>query len=246
MQVVKIVKRDEEATATSAPKAVFVLAHGSWHNHSAWDKITPILEAGGFAALTLDLPGAGVHAIAPASLDLRPFDPAAFAAERSPVAGVTQEERTQAVVALVKEAAPVSDGKGIPVGHSAGGMTISAVAEQVPYFSQSHILPGSWCRTACRCSRCSSMKPCLRLWRLGCSWVTRRHRRDKDQCRIDRRSLQIAALRFMATCRTQTSRMRRRSFIATNQTPASWLRRKLRLEDLARCRAITSAAHKTA
>ena len=90
MQVVKIVKRDEEATATSAPKAVFVLAHGSWHNHSAWDKITPILEAGGFAALTLDLPGAGVHAIAPASLGLRPFDPAAFAAERSPVAGVTR------------------------------------------------------------------------------------------------------------------------------------------------------------
>src|SRR6516164_10329812 len=132
MQVVKIVKRDEEATATSAPKAVFVLAHGSWHNHSAWDKITPILEAGGFAALTLDLPGAGVNAIAPTSLGRRPFDPVAFAAERSPVAGVTQEERTQAVIALVKEATSLGGGKVILVGHSAGGMTISAVAEQVP------------------------------------------------------------------------------------------------------------------
>ena len=116
----------------SATKAVFVLVHGGWHNHSAWDRVTPILKANGFAALTLDLPGAGVHAIAPTSLGLRPFDPAAFAAERSPVAGVTQEERTQAVVALVKEAASVSDGKVILVGHSAGGMTISAVAEQVP------------------------------------------------------------------------------------------------------------------
>ena len=116
----------------SATKAVFVLIHGAWHNHSVWDRVTPILKANGFAALTLDLPGAGVNAIAPTSLKRSPFDPAAFAAERSPVAGVTQAERTQAVVALVKEAASISDGRVVLVGHSAGGMTISAVAEQVP------------------------------------------------------------------------------------------------------------------
>jgi pimeloyl-ACP methyl ester carboxylesterase len=115
-----------------APKAVFVLVHGAWHNQSAWDRVTPILKANGFAALTLDLPGAGVNAVAPTSLGLRPFDPAAFAAERSPSAGVTQEERTRAVAALVKDAASLSDDKVILVGHSAGGMTISAVAEQVP------------------------------------------------------------------------------------------------------------------
>ena len=120
----------------SATKAVFVLVHGGWHNHSAWNKVTPILEANGFAALTLDLPGAGINAIAPTSLGLRPFDAAAFAAERSPIAGVTQEERTQAVVAMVKEAASRSDSKVILVGHSAGGMTISAVAEQVPHLLQ--------------------------------------------------------------------------------------------------------------
>ena len=116
----------------SETKAVFVLVHGGWHNHSVWDKVTPILKANGFAALTLDLPGAGVNAIAPMSLGRRPFDPAAFAAEPSPIAGVTQEERTQAIIALVKEAASLSGGKVILVGHSAGGMTISAVAEQVP------------------------------------------------------------------------------------------------------------------
>src|SRR5271170_8041531 len=116
----------------SATKAVFVLVHGGWHNHTAWDKVTPILKANGYAALTLDLPGAGENTIAPTSLDLRPFDPVAFAVERSPVADVTQGQRTQAVVALVKEAASLSDGKVILVGHSAGGMTISAVAEQVP------------------------------------------------------------------------------------------------------------------
>ena len=116
----------------SAIKTVFVLVHGGWHNHSAWDKVLPILKDNGFTALTLDLPGAGAKAIAPTSLALRPFDPAAFAAERSPLAGVTQEERTQAVVALVREAASIGEGKVILVGHSAGGMTISAVAEEVP------------------------------------------------------------------------------------------------------------------
>lgn len=116
----------------SASKAVFVLIHGGWHNHSVWDRVTPLLQANGFAAFTVDLPGAGKHAIAPMSLGLRPFDSAAFATERSPVAGVTQEERTQAVVALVKRAASLRDAKVILVGHSAGGMTISAVAEQVP------------------------------------------------------------------------------------------------------------------
>jgi pimeloyl-ACP methyl ester carboxylesterase len=116
----------------AASKAAFVLVHGGWHNHSTWDQVVPILEAQGFAALTLDLPGAGVNAIAPKSLRRRPFDPAAFATERSLVAGVTQEERTRAVVDLVKEAASLSDRKVILVGHSAGGLTISAVAEEVP------------------------------------------------------------------------------------------------------------------
>lgn len=115
-----------------ATKAVFVLIHGGWHNHSAWDRVTPILQANGFATLTLDLPGAGENSIAPLSLGIRPFDPDAFVTERSLTAGVTQEERTRATVALVKEAASLSDGKVILVGHSAGGMTISAVAEQIP------------------------------------------------------------------------------------------------------------------
>jgi pimeloyl-ACP methyl ester carboxylesterase len=115
----------------SASKVVFVLVHGGWHNHSVWDRVTPILEANGFAALSLDLPGAGANAIAPMSLKSSPFDSAAFAAERSPMAGVTQEERTHAVIALVEKAASLSS-KVVLVGHSAAGMTISAVAEQVP------------------------------------------------------------------------------------------------------------------
>jgi hypothetical protein len=41
MQVVKIVKSDEQGPAMSATKAVFVLIHGGWYNHSAWDTVTP-------------------------------------------------------------------------------------------------------------------------------------------------------------------------------------------------------------
>jgi pimeloyl-ACP methyl ester carboxylesterase len=116
----------------STLKAAYVLVHGGWHNQSTWSKITPILEAEGHAVFTLDLPGAGANTIAPRSLVARPFDFAAFAAEPSSVAGVTQDERTQAVVALVKHATSTGNGEVILVGHSAGGMVISAVAEQVP------------------------------------------------------------------------------------------------------------------
>lgn len=119
--------------AVMQTKTAFVLVHGGWHSHRAWDKIVSMLEAAGFVALTLDLPGAGANATPPASLARRPFDPAAFAVEPSPVAHLTQDERTDAVVALVEKAAELSDGKIILVGHSAGGMTISAVAERIPH-----------------------------------------------------------------------------------------------------------------
>ena len=179
----------------SAPKAVFVLVHGGWHNHSAWDKITPILEANGFAALTLDLPGAGVNAIAPTSLGLRPFDAAAFAAEPSPMAGITQEERTQAVVALVKEAASLGDGKVIMVGHSAGGMTISAVAEKVPNLLRAVVyLAGFMVPNGM--TLLDVLQHEIHVFGPGARAVrgrSRRHWRNEDPCWINRRSLSIAA-----------------------------------------------------
>jgi pimeloyl-ACP methyl ester carboxylesterase len=116
----------------SKTKVTFVLGHGGWHNHTAWSKIKPILEGEGHTVQTLDLPGAGANTIAPKSLGARPFDLDAFAAEPSPIADVTQEERTQAVIELVRKGASLGEGKVILVSHSAGGMTISAVAEQVP------------------------------------------------------------------------------------------------------------------
>jgi len=199
----------------SATKAVFVLVHGGWHNHSAWDKVTPILEANGFTALALDLPGAGVNAIAPTSLDLRPSDPAAFAVEPSPTAGVTQEERTQAVVALVKEAASLSDGKVILVGHSAGGMTVSAVAERVPellravVYLSGFLVPNGMSLLAMlqHESLSSTLSVQLFVGNPGNIGATRRINR-------------YLRLHFMLTFRNPSSSRRRRNFITTNRTPA--------------------------
>jgi hypothetical protein len=43
----------------SASKAVFVLVHGGWHSHSAWDRVTPIL--------------AGHHSLSPVFLSVTCF-----------------------------------------------------------------------------------------------------------------------------------------------------------------------------
>jgi pimeloyl-ACP methyl ester carboxylesterase len=106
----------------------FLLVHGAWHSEATWRRLLPMLRDAGFDARALDLPGSGRHARLPASFTARPFDPAAFATEPSPNAGVTQAERTDAVIALVEE----MGGDVVLVGHSLGGVTISAVAEAVP------------------------------------------------------------------------------------------------------------------
>lgn len=112
----------------SAGKPAFVLVHGYWHNSGCWREVVSRLEAQGHEVLTLDLPGAGVHAKLPASFLERPLDAAAFATEPSPNAAVTQEERTKAVIAAVRSIGrPV-----ILVGHSMGGATVSDVVEATP------------------------------------------------------------------------------------------------------------------
>src|SRR5258708_36282570 len=79
----KFAKSHEEGSAMSESKAVFVLIHGGWHNHSAWDRVTPILKAHGFEALTLYLPGAGANATGAAVLRPRPFDADSFVRARA-------------------------------------------------------------------------------------------------------------------------------------------------------------------
>jgi pimeloyl-ACP methyl ester carboxylesterase len=81
----------------------------------------------------LDLPGAGRNANAPSAYGRRPLDLAAFAIEPSPNADVSQEDRTRAVVALIDEVTREDGDKPVVlVGHSLGGLTVTAVAEAIP------------------------------------------------------------------------------------------------------------------
>jgi len=112
----------------SDARPAFVFVHGAWHNAATWRQVIAHLETRQFVARALDLPGAGVHAKVPKTYGNRPLDLAAFAAEPSPNAAVTQDERTQAVVSLIDEIC----GPVVLVGHSLGGLTISAAAEAIP------------------------------------------------------------------------------------------------------------------
>lgn len=120
------------AAAGGSDRPAFVLVHGSWHGAWTWNEMTPLLAAAGYASIAIDLPGAGTRTRFPESFLKRPLDKAAFAAEPSPVAGITQADRTAAAVAAVNHAAGLGNGKVVIVGHSWGGLTISHVAEAVP------------------------------------------------------------------------------------------------------------------
>ena len=116
----------------SNPNPAFVFVHGAWHDAATWRLVTPLLEARGHVVRALDLPGAGRNAKAPRSYGRRPVDPAAFAIERSPNAEVSQQDRTRAVVALINEMTRNQATPVVLVGHSLGGLTVSAVAEAIP------------------------------------------------------------------------------------------------------------------
>ncbi|MCY3732408.1 MAG: alpha/beta fold hydrolase [Rhodospirillaceae bacterium] len=118
--------------AGGSDRPAFVLIHGSWHGAWTWSEMTPLLAKAGYASVAIDLPGAGTRTRFPQSFLKRPLDKAAFATETSPVAGVTQEDRTKAAIDAVDHAAGLGNGKVVLVGHSWGGLTISHVAEAVP------------------------------------------------------------------------------------------------------------------
>lgn len=110
-------------------KPAFVFVHGAWHNSSTWTEVAAELDSRGYSSVAVDLPGAGPNATNPDCYSQRPADPAAFASEPSPNAGVTQAERTDAVLDAIADAAALGNGEVVLVGHSLGGLTISPAAE---------------------------------------------------------------------------------------------------------------------
>lgn len=88
--------------------ATFVLVHGAWHGAWCWRHIRPLLRARGHEVLAPDLPGHG-------------DDPAAVGSQ-------SLDDYAKRIEAVVR----ASGGDVVLVGHSLGGLVISAVAEALP------------------------------------------------------------------------------------------------------------------
>jgi pimeloyl-ACP methyl ester carboxylesterase len=86
----------------------FLLIHGAWHGAWCWRNTVRELEKRGRKALAIDLPGQGD--------------------DQTPLAAVTLDVMADRIVAALRElSTPV-----VLVGHSLGGMVISAAAEKAP------------------------------------------------------------------------------------------------------------------
>src|SRR5262245_17618024 len=87
--------------------AQFLLVHGGFHGAWCWRNTVAALEKRGHRAKAIDLPGQGD--------------------DTTPLSQVTLDSMADRIVATVN-----SFGRTVLVGHSAGGMAISAAAEKAP------------------------------------------------------------------------------------------------------------------
>ncbi len=109
----------------------FVLVHGAWHGAWACERIGAALAARGHASLARDLPAHGVNARYPESFGQA--DAAdAFAREASPVAGTTLDDYADSILRTIDDARALGHERVVLVGHSMGGLAITAAAERAP------------------------------------------------------------------------------------------------------------------
>ncbi len=85
--------------------ATFLLVHGACHGGWCWEKIAPLLERRGHSVSAPDLPGLG--------------------SDTTPPANVTLADNVEKLSRLVDK----MDDRVVLVGHSLGGVTVSALAE---------------------------------------------------------------------------------------------------------------------
>ncbi|MBR1301081.1 alpha/beta fold hydrolase [Bradyrhizobium sp. AUGA SZCCT0042] len=113
-------------------KPAFVLIHGAWHGAWCFSKLVPYLLKAGHVVAARDLPGHGGLAKYPKSFGQRSADETAFAIERSPLAGVTLADYVSDTLETVDALLRAGSGPVILLGHSMGGIPITAVAEAAP------------------------------------------------------------------------------------------------------------------
>ena len=107
-----------------------ILVHGFWHGSWCWSLVAEQLAGQGIQSVAVDMDGHGLKNRSPLSCWGRPFDPAAFAVEPSPVAGVTASSAAETLVGQLKV---VGGGEScVVVAHSMGGTVATAAAELAP------------------------------------------------------------------------------------------------------------------
>ena len=121
--------------------ATFVLVHGAFHDSTAWSRVVERLQIAGHRALAVDLPG-------------RPRNPL-------PIDQVTLQAHTDQVLARMGSE---SDPPVILVGHSFGGIVISAVAEAVPQRVKTLVYIAGYLPKSGQSGRKLSMEDTDSLW----------------------------------------------------------------------------------
>lgn len=119
-----------EQWASLAGMPTVVLVHGLWHGSWCWSLVTEQLAARSIPSVAVDLDGHGLKGSSPASRWGRPFDPAAYATERSETIGISA---TTAASTLVEQIRRIGNGEPcVVVAHSMGGAVATAAAELEP------------------------------------------------------------------------------------------------------------------
>ena len=101
----------------------FVLVHGAWHGAWTFERVIPALARHGSFAVARDLPAHGLNA---------PLDAAAFASQPSPVAATSLDDYADSVVATIDQVRAMGFDKVTLVGHSMGGVVVTAVGQKTP------------------------------------------------------------------------------------------------------------------
>lgn len=120
----------------------FVLVHGAFSNSFSFAPLQAELALLGYRSAAVDLPGHGFEATVPAAYQA-PQDLDALAAAPGSIRGVTLADNAARVIAVLERAK--QHGPVILVGHSRGGITITAAGNLRPDLIDRIVYISAWC-----------------------------------------------------------------------------------------------------